>query len=257
MASLPPQECCTLAVTQEGEALGKTISIGDNLDAYVTYPKGDKTTKGILLLTDVLGYEFINTRLVADKIASNGYHVVVPDLFHGDALTLEKAQATDVMGWIKGPPGHLPNRVDPVVLASIKYMRETLSIERLGGIGYCFGVGYNRTVSAKYVIRFLGPDHSLFDAGYIAHPSMVDVEELTAIKKPLSIAAAEIDNIFPVSNRHASEEILAKLKIPYQLNLYGGVEHGFATRADIKQPHIRFAQEQAFAQALQWFKQYL
>ena|SRR5882757_9292943 len=120
---------------------GMALTITCSVDAYVAYPNGDSTTNALLLLTDILGFEFINTRLVADQFASNGYLVVVPDLFHGDAMTLERAQSSDVMGWIGGPPGHLPNRVDPVVQASIKYMRETLSVQKLGGVGYCFGVG--------------------------------------------------------------------------------------------------------------------
>jgi sterol O-acyltransferase len=43
----------------------------------------------------------------------------------------------------------------------------------------------------------------------------------------------------------------------YQINLYGGVSHGFAIRADISKPDIRFAQTQAFQQAVQWFQQHL
>lgn len=45
--------------------------------------------------------------------------------------------------------------------------------------------------------------------------------------------------------------------IPYQLTLYSGVEHGFAVRADISKPHVKFAKEAAFLQAVQWFDEYL
>jgi dienelactone hydrolase len=44
---------------------------------------------------------------------------------------------------------------------------------------------------------------------------------------------------------------------PYQINLFSGVEHGFAVRADITEPRIRFAKESAFLQSVAWFKQYL
>lgn len=43
-------------------------------------------------------------------------------------------------------------------------------------------------VGAKYVARFL--KLGKLDAGYMAHPSFVDAEELEAIQGPLSIAAA-------------------------------------------------------------------
>lgn len=68
---------------------------------------------------------------------------------------------------------------------------------------------------------------------------------------------AETDAIFPTSKRHESEEILAKTGQPYQINLFSGVEHGFAVRADISQPVLRFAKESAFSQAVAWFNQYL
>ena len=57
--------------------------------------------------------------------------------------------------------------------------------------------------------------------------------------------------------RHESEEILKKAGHPYQINLYSGVEHGFAVRADITKPVVKFAKEQAFIQAVQWFDYWL
>lgn len=64
----------------------------------------------------------------------------MPDLFHGDPITLNRPADFDFMGWLKGPPGHLPNRVDPVVSSVFKGMREELNCQRIGVVGYCFGV---------------------------------------------------------------------------------------------------------------------
>lgn len=75
-------------------------------------------------------------------------------------------------------------------------------------------------------MRHLHPDAQKLDVGYIAHPSFVSTEELRGIKGPLSIAAAEIDAIFPAEKRHESEVILKEIGLPYQVNLYGGVAHG-------------------------------
>lgn len=97
----------------------------------------------------------------------------------------------------------------------------------------------------------------ILDAGYVAHPSFVSDEELAAINKPLSIAAAEFDDIFPTENRHRSEQILAKADVPWQISVFGAVSHGFAVRGDISNPRLKFAMEAAFAQAAQWFSFYL
>jgi hypothetical protein len=57
------------------------------------------------------------------------------------------------------------------------------------GIGVDLGSGYVLIfLQAKYAVRLLQEDG--VDAAYVAHPSFVDAEELAAIKRPLSIAAA-------------------------------------------------------------------
>ncbi|KAK5006833.1 hypothetical protein LTR28_006030, partial [Elasticomyces elasticus] len=77
------------------------------------------------------------------------------------------------------------------------------------------------------------------------------------IAGPLSIAAAETDAIFPAPKRHETEEILAAMSVPYQINLFSDVDHGFAVRADLSKPPVRFAKEQAFLQAVHWFNEFL
>lgn len=84
--------------------------------------------------------------------------------------------------WLNGPPGHLPERVDPVIEEVIKTLRGSeYGVKRLGAVGYCFG--------AKYVVRGLREGGGV-DAGFIAHPSLVVADELKQIKGPLSLAAA-------------------------------------------------------------------
>lgn len=102
-------------------------------------------------------------------------------------------------------------------------------------------------------MRFLNPTGGL-SAGYVAHPSFVDDDELSAITAPLSISAAEIDTIFTTDKRHASEVILIKTNVPWEIDLYGAVSHGFAVRGDLKDEKLRYAMEAAFEQAVRWFR---
>ena len=91
----------------------------------------------------------------------------------------------------------------------------------------------------------------------MAHPSFVEEDELAAITGPFAISAAETDTIFPAEKRHKSEEILKAAGVPYQINLFSGVEHGFAVRGDPNVKISRFAREQAFLQAVTWFDNWL
>lgn len=251
MASNPPSTCCTVGVKHDGEPVGKSIKIG-SIEAYVSEPTGKTVHKdtAILFLPDVIGI-WQNSQLMADQYASNGYYTLIPDLFNGDALTLNRPADFNLMDWLtKGTGGNNPHTyeaVDPIVEKSIKYLQEQ-GFKKIGAVGYCFG--------AKYVVRFM-PKGKGIDVGYIAHPSFVEEDELAAISGPLSIAAAETDQIFPAEKRHKSEEILIKTKQPYQINLYSHVSHGFSVRCDTSNKVEKFAKEKAFLQAVHWFDEHL
>lgn len=100
---------------------------------------------------------------------------------------------------------------------------------------------------AKYVVRHLRPDENKIDVGYVAHPPFVEADELRAIKGPLAISAAEVDAIFPVEKRYETEVVLKDLHLPYQINLYSDVEHGFAVRGDPDNRVVLYAKENAYS----------
>jgi dienelactone hydrolase len=251
MASNPPAKCCTVGVKHEGEPTGKMVKIASNIDAYLATPSGDNAhkDKAILYLPDILGI-WQNAQLIADQYAANGYTTLLVDLFNGDPVPVNEFGKIDVMKWLaEGSDGKNPHTkevVDGIVEAAIKHMKEEMGIKKIGAVGYCFG--------AKYVVRHYKDG---IDVGFVAHPSFVDEDELAAITGPLSIAAAETDSIFPAEKRHKSEEILQKVGQPYQVVLYSQTSHGFAVRCDLSVRAQKWAKEQAFNQAVQWFDEYL
>lgn len=151
----------------------------------------------------------------------------------------------DTMSWLKTHPTEI---LDPILDAVIKGLKTDHGITRIGSVGYCFG--------GKYVIRFLASGKGV-DAGFVAHPSFVTTEEVELITGPLSIAAPEVDQIFPAELRRKVEDVLQIKKLPYQVTLYGGVEHGFAVRTDLTIKEKKFAKESAYFQAVRWFDEYV
>ncbi|RDA86898.1 hypothetical protein CP532_1841 [Ophiocordyceps camponoti-leonardi (nom. inval.)] len=250
MASHPPGSCCAIGTLYEGSPSGQTTKVDGRIDAYLAKAPEDKARKGcgILYLPDVIGI-WQNSKLMADTFAASGYTTLLIDLFNGDPVPLNRTTDFDFPGWLQhgsdGKNPHTAEVVDPIVEAGIKAMRD-MGIKRIAAVGYCFG--------AKYVVRHY---KNGIECGFVAHPSFVEEEELAAIGGPLSIAAAETDFIFPVEKRHKSEEILLKTKQPYQVNLYSGVEHGFAVRGEVEVKVQKFAREQALRQALTWFDEFL
>jgi dienelactone hydrolase len=67
----------------------------------------------------------------------------------------------------------------------------------------------------------------------------------------------ETDDLFPAPKRHETEAILQDMDVPYQITLYSDVDHGFALKADLSRPRIKFATESAFLQAVNWFNEFL
>ncbi|KAJ5961526.1 hypothetical protein N7501_006467 [Penicillium viridicatum] len=244
MASNPPAACCASGFKHEGAPTGELKNI-DGVNTYIAYPKDKNPEKAVIFVADIFGI-YVNAQLLADEFANNGYLTIIPDIFQGDQISLSDMQSgkVDLPSWLTN---HQPANVEPVIESTIKYARETLGVKKIGAVGYCFG--------GKYVCRSLKPGQ--IDVGYIAHPSFVTHEELGAIKGPLSIAAAETDSIFTTQLRHESEETLIKAAQPWQINLFSGVSHGFAVRADLSDPKQKWAKEQAFCQAVAWFNQYL
>ncbi|KAL3441844.1 dienelactone hydrolase [Aspergillus insuetus] len=241
MASHLPQRCCLSGSLHEGDPTGKIEQI-EHFRAYIARPKGRaEPDRAVILLSDIFGI-FRNNQLLADEFALNGYLAILPDLFDGDQITIEgyDAKKIDIAAWISR---HTINDISPIVDTAVRYARAQPGIQAVAAAGYCLG--------AKYVVRQLKQGH--LDAGYIAHPSFLTDEELGAIEQPLSISAAEHDAIFTTAKRHGSEEILRGTGQAFQVNLFSCVAHGFASRGDLTQQHVRFAKEQAFAQAVAWF----
>ncbi|KAL5347071.1 hypothetical protein ACLOAV_008214 [Pseudogymnoascus australis] len=257
MASNPPGKCCTVGVKHQGEPTGTHTTIDNgSLDVYIakpTNPKAGKAGKAVLLVPDVMGI-CQNANLIADQLAANGYYTLIPDIFNKDSLSNPwRPENFNLMNWIqhgmKGDNPHTVPEVDAIMVKALDYLNEQ-GYKEIAGVGYCFG--------GKYVVRFMSEDKGKrIKVGYLAHPSFVDEAELEAAKGPISIAAAETDSIFPVEKRHKSEEILKATGVLYQINLYSGVSHGFAVRGDPNIPQEKWAKEQAFEQAVQWFNFHL
>ncbi|RPA79843.1 dienelactone hydrolase family protein [Ascobolus immersus RN42] len=248
MVSLPPAKCCaTLGHIWNGEPTGKVTTFAQ-VQTYISAPQEKQANpKVVLILTDVFGIATPNPKLIADEIAKQGYTVLIPDLFAGNPYPVDAKW--DEEGTKKFHEWHA-TMTSPVInerlLPVLEEVRKVYQPTSIGAAGYCFG--------AKYVVQLLAGQ---IDAGFIAHPTNVLKEEMEQVKGPLFIAAAEVDNIFPLEKRNESELVLKEKKATYSIALFGGVSHGFATRGDPNNNKEKYAKEKALWDMLYWFQAYL
>jgi dienelactone hydrolase len=144
----------------------------------------------------VFGFTFPNTRLIADQFAANGYLTIIPDLFNGNEVPFPPPENFSLQTYIDTKMPRIET-VDPIILSVIRTLRGEMGVKKLGGVGYCFG--------GKYVCRWLKA--SAIDAGFIAHPSFVDTDEVHNVQGPLSIAAAGTFSTFPHKYTFAKEKM--------------------------------------------------
>lgn len=139
---------------------------------------------------------------------------------------------------------------DSVCLCWVRSAR-SLSHRRLrltSWSSYCFG--------APYVCNELAAGGSCV-AGAFAHPAFLKEHHFKNLKgkqatvanasyhltharpAPLYLSCSEIDHTFDTPSRRKALDILQEGKHPYHLQLFSGVEHGFALRGNTNDPYQR------------------
>ena len=208
----------------DGTSTGE-ITKFDGIECYISKPTSypSSPAKLLLLLTSGTGIHSTNNQLQADKFASEGYVVVMPDQFEGDAATnsapsmtaieeqsileqvkLRAAEAAKSFMIDMFLARHGQEKVLPIVIKALESAKDEFAdaVANGGGIyavGYCFG--------AKYVLMLAGehPDTvmsgqaasdeeagmvskgPLIKAGAIAHGTLVTRQDMRGIKAPVTM----------------------------------------------------------------------
>jgi dienelactone hydrolase len=132
----------------------------------------------------------------------------------------------------------------------IKEVAQILKSEypKVGAIGYCYG---------GWAVFKLGGEPGLIDAASAAHPSLLTKDEISGIKVPVQILAAETDPAFTQELKKYSNKTLPTIGVPYEYIFFPKVAHGFAARGDPVDAVQREALERAKNSAVNFFKEFL
>ncbi|XP_052207708.1 endo-1,3;1,4-beta-D-glucanase-like [Diospyros lotus] len=234
-------QCCSNPPTLSSSSGGGHVEELGGLKSYVSGSLDSK--HAILLVSDIFGYEAPKLRKLADKVAACGFYVVVPDFFLGDPFNPEHS-VKPIHDWLKDHGADRGFEDAKLVLEAIK----SKGISCIGAAGFCWG--------AKVVVELA--KHDYIKAAVLLHPSFVTVEDIQAVKVPISVLGAEIDKMSPPELLNKFDSALnEKPEVDAFVKIFPGVAHGWTVRYEDGDEHAVKSAEEACNDALDWFGKYL
>ncbi|KAG6020711.1 hypothetical protein E4U41_002754 [Claviceps citrina] len=280
------EHCVTDRPTPSGQSSsGEIIKLND-VDVYVSKPADypHAPSKLLLLLTGGTGIKSVNNQIQADRFASEGFLVLMPDFLSGDTSPVSTAIADDaasILEQVKLKAVEVtksfmidmwlarvtPDKVMPILHKVIDAAQERFPDAAEGGKGiYC--VGY--CVGGRFVLLLAQEDGETggdeeagqvrkgpwIKAGALAHAASVTPDDFNNLKAPLSLVCVEHDPLFPEAVRTAGEDAMSKADLEHEVQVYPGVPHGFAVVGSYADASISEAQATAYSQMLKWLKEH-
>jgi len=245
----PSGACCLKGHLHTGEPQGKFERLAD-VETYISRPKATKDNGHIILYyPDVFGF-FTNGLLVCDTFAEAGFTVLGIDYFSGDPIYMHRdgpkqpKEGFDFEKWLAKHQKFAEENVSGWVAAvKQKYGKKGT---KYACVGYCFG--------APYVMNSLSGSSPECDVGAFGHPAFLKEHHFRDIQRPLFLSCAEIDFTFPTAARNKAIDIMREAKKPWHLQVFSGVEHGFALRCDLSKPYERWCKEESARGIADYFR---
>jgi len=269
---------CFRGHIHDGKAKGRETKMY-GFDTYVASPEPENPKGIVVMLPDILGWKFINARLVADNYAKkSNYKVIMPDFMNGRAAplsildTITRLFATStVWDWVSKPyhiframyamiPFFMVNSIGkswPRVKTFFSALRKDEGAALPVGVaGFCWG---GKHVMLLTRAENFVDDRALVDAGFTAHPSMVKLPvDIEKIIKPVSFAIGDLDVQLKQPQHDIIREIV-EAKPEGQTGeciTFHGAGHGFGLRADLVIEQAEKQANDAEDQAIAWFNRH-
>lgn len=232
---------CDAGHIWDGDAGGRESTLG-GLDAYLADPPST-ANKAIVVVPDIYGWKLNNVRLWADKIAAEGFFVVVPDTFHGNPWVPGDQLGTGK--WDAWRQRHAFDSQEKDVLAVVEDLKQRHGISSVGVVGFCWG---------GLFAGLLAGHQGCVAASVIIHGSFLTEKVVEDLLVPTLFLCAENDSVMPADMRQKIEGILASKSFATGLKTYPGTHHGFAVRGDLSKKLIAEGAADAVKQTVAFLK---
>ncbi|MCS7087151.1 MAG: dienelactone hydrolase family protein [Thermoflexales bacterium] len=163
---------------------------------YYVCPDDDKTYPGVVLIQEWWGIE-PHIRELAIRLATSGFVVLVPDLYHGKVAT----EPNDAQRMMMMTLENVERAISEIILA-LDYLRndEKVQPKKLGLIGFCMGGYLTYRVAERY--PHLGAISPWYGGGYDPKP-----EDVARIAAPVLAIYGQTDPWIPMEQVRKIESL--------------------------------------------------
>lgn len=252
--SMPPS-CCLLGTTWTASGT-PTGRIG-TLASKNTYIAGADRTGAVLLIPDLLGWTFPNTRLLADAYAASAACTVyIPDFFDGEVLPFAPVlqgrwDELDVPGFVQRNGRDVRERE---IFACARALKGEEGFERVGVVGFCYGGWAAFRLGAR---AFNDGGERLVDCVSVGHPSLLTEGDVDGVGVPVQVLAPEHDPVYTVELKRRTFEVGLRAGVPFEYQHFPGVEHACFVRGDEEKPGEREAMARGKDAVVAWLRRFL
>ena len=209
-------------------------------DAFLAAPEDNSHYPGVVLYMDAFGPR-PQLEEMAERIAHDGYVVLVPNLFYreGPAPVVDTSDLMDpearaakfkvLMPMIRALTPEL-SAADSDAYLDYLAAHDQVTDEPVGVVGYCMGGAHALRAAAHR------PDDVA--AAALFHPARLATDEpdsphllVDRLQAEVYVAAAEGDQGFPPEQQQRLDDALTEAGVTHTVVQYGGAQHGF-TMAD-------------------------
>jgi carboxymethylenebutenolidase len=208
------------------------------LDAYIFHPKEGGSWPAVVMYMDAFG---IRPALgdMAERLASHGYVVALPNLYHRTPfepfdpkqVAVEGPERARFKGMVASINGPMVMRDTAALLVHLDTL-PTVKPSPMGALGYCMGGGYALAAAGTFPDRIAVA--ASFHGGALA-TEKPDSPHLLApnMRARIYVGAAGIDPTFPDEQRQRLQKALDAASVNYAIETYENAKHGFAVNGHL------------------------
>lgn len=198
------------------EVTTQKVKYYEQVEGFLAKPVKEGVYPGVVMIHEQWGAND-NIDDMAKLLASYGYSVLVADLFNG-AVTKTPEDAQKLVGSLDQEKAILNLRV------AADYLRKNESAPKIASLGWDFGGSQSLKLSLS---------GEKLNATIIYYGNLLlEAKKLRPITWPVLGIFGDKDVLVPVESARIFDNVLTKLNIPHEIQIYPGVGHGFANPSD-------------------------